>query len=596
MVSGDARMMWRFPLTVGFALCGCASYRVLPSPAPATGLSPLPMRYQETHLWVFRSVKQDGAVERVFVDPHDSMRVVITLLRPEAAAYASRDGGASWTRASIPLDVPDADERAQAALVRPRLLAEVLFDARDGRRAWARARGRVFHTEDGGLTWAATPLAGIVALAQGADGLLWAAGEGGLHVSDDGGRNWVHRPVHLPGAGADSRFRVRSLVLDQRGGRILLGVRDTRSDSGPVTIASVLDGTSDTAQAALALVDATDAPPRALTAFGQGVTGVVETRDGGASWRRTGLALDTWLASSDGVLYAVAADPMIEAAFLVRAHPELATALAQQLNGLHVDAASLRPAFLFPGRDRLLAGPLAAAPVFRSADGGATWVRVLSLEPALAASLRTSVEAQISAWEESSPQARGGERPAERGAGTGANPTGRGRHGDRGGGRGRRGAAPEAIRTAPSAPSADALQAYLDPLRLLARFNSGLALTGMVRAGAEFYAWAPTAAHWDRLADAALAATDAEGEISLGPGATPAGPGAFILLRSTDGGASWAEVAQGPDAFDVAGGLRVRQGAPYPSWLAAGPREAFIGLVARDYPGPPWRETWRDSF
>ncbi|HWT85745.1 MAG TPA: hypothetical protein VN177_08235, partial [Myxococcales bacterium] len=61
-------------------------------------------------------------------------------------------------------------------------------------------------------------------------------------------------------------------------------------------------------------------------------------------------------------------------------------------------------------------------------------------------------------------------------------------------------------------------------------------------------------------------------------------------------GASWAEVAQGPDAFDVAGGLRVRQGAPYPSWLAAGPREAFIGLAALDRTGPPWRETWRDSF
>jgi len=280
----------------------------------------------------------------------------------------------------------------------------------------------------------------------------------------------------------------------------------------------------------------------------------------------------------------------------VRAHPELATALAQQLQGLHVDAASLRPAFLFPGRGRLLAGPLAAAPVFRSADGGATWVRVLSLEPALAASLRTIVDAQISAWEESSPQARGGERRAEHGAGTGENPPGPGRHGGRGGGRGRRGTAPEAIRTAPRAPSADALRAYLDPQRLLARFNSGLALTGMARAGAEFYAWAPTATHWDRLVDAALAASDAEGEISLGPGATPAGPGAFTLLRSTDGGASWAEVAQGPDAFDGTARIGVRQSAPYPSWLAAGPREAFIGLAARDHTGPPWRETWRDSF
>lgn len=138
MVSDDTRMMSRFPLAViGLALCGCASYRVLPSPAPATGLSPLPIRYQATRLWVFHSVREDGA-ERVFVDPHDSMRVVVTLLRPEAAAYASSDGGASWTRASIPLDVPDSDQRSQTSLSRPRLLAEVLFDARDGRRAWAR--------------------------------------------------------------------------------------------------------------------------------------------------------------------------------------------------------------------------------------------------------------------------------------------------------------------------------------------------------------------------------------------------------------------------------------------------------------------------
>jgi hypothetical protein len=55
-------------------------------------------------------------------------------------------------------------------------------------------------------------------------------------------------------------------------------------------------------------------------------------------------------------------------------------------------------------------------------------------------------------------------------------------------------------------------------------------------------------------------------------------------------------VAQGPDAFDGTGHLRAQQGAPYPSWLAAGPREAFIGLAAGDHTGPPRRETWRDSF
>jgi len=587
--------MWRFRPALAIALCSCASYRVLPSPAAATGLSPLPVRYEETRLGLFRSVKDDGAFERVFVDPRSAAHLVATLVRPEAAAYASSDGGASWTRASIPFDVPDADERATAALSQTRLLAEVLFDSRDGRGAWARARGRVFRTEDGGRSWTATPLTGIVALAQ-ADGLLWAAGEGALHVSDDGGRSWAHRPVRIPGAAEDVRVRVRSMVLDARGGRILLDVRDARSDTGSAGLATVLDGTSEAAQAALALVDATGAPPSALTAFGQGVTGVIETRDGGASWRRTGLELDAWLASADGALYAVAADPMIEAAFLVRAHPELAAALVQQVHGLRVDAASLRPALVFPGTDRLLAGPVGAAPIFRSTDGGATWARVLSLEPSLAAALRTGVEAQIAAWEESPPQARGSQRPPERAPGAGAGPTGPRMRGGSSGRRGRRGAAPEAMRTSPRAPPAEAMLAYLDPLRLLARFNSGLALTGIARAGAELYAWAPTETHWERLADAALGACDAEGEISLGPGVTPAGPGAFTLLRSTDGGTTWAEVEQAPDPFDAAGQLRAQRIAPYPAWLAAGEREMFIGFAARDRKGLVWRETWRDSF
>jgi len=224
MVSGDARMMWRFPLTVGPRAVRLRELSRAAIAAPAQGLSPLPMRYQETHLWVLNQSRRTGRSSASSSTRTISMRVVVTLLRPEAAAYASSDGGASWTRASIPLDVPDADERAQAALARPRLLAEVLFDARDGRRAWHAPapglphRGRRPH-------WAATPLRASWRWRR-RDGLLCAAGEGGLHVSDDGGRNWVHRPVRLPGTGADARLRVRSLVLDQRGGRILLGVRD----------------------------------------------------------------------------------------------------------------------------------------------------------------------------------------------------------------------------------------------------------------------------------------------------------------------------------------------------------------------------------
>ena len=144
------------------------------------------------------------------------------------------------------------------------------------------------------------------------------------------------------------------------------------------------------------------------------------------------------------------------------------------------------------------------------------------------------------------------------------------------------------------APPAEAMLAYLDPLRLLARFNSGLALTGVARAGAELYAWAPTKEHWERLADAAIRAADAEGEISLGPGATPAGGGAFTLLRSTDGGVSWTEIDQAAAPFD--GPFRAQRIPPYPAWLAAGPREMFVGLAALDRKGLAWRETWRDSF
>jgi hypothetical protein len=169
----------------------------------------------------------------------------------------------------------------------------------------------------------------------------------------------------------------------------------------------------------------------------------------------------------------------------------------------------------------------------------------------------------------------------------------------RGGGGGRRGVggtASEPMRASPRAPPAETMLSYLDPLRLLAHFNSGLALTGIARAGAELYAWAPTEAHWERLADAALAACEAEGEISIGPGATPAGPGAFTLLRSTDGGASWAQVEQAPDAFGATGQLRAQRIAPYPAWLAAGQDGMFVGFAARDRKGVVWRETWRDSF
>jgi hypothetical protein len=108
--------MFRLGTGLAIVLCGCASYRVLPAPPPATGPSPAPVRYEETRLGLFHSVKEDGTFERVFVDPGNPEHFVATLVRPEATVVMSSDGGASWTRASISLDVPEVDERAPAAL------------------------------------------------------------------------------------------------------------------------------------------------------------------------------------------------------------------------------------------------------------------------------------------------------------------------------------------------------------------------------------------------------------------------------------------------------------------------------------------------
>src|SRR6185503_14454718 len=155
---------------------------------------------------------------------------------------------------------------------------------------------------------------------------------------------------------------------------------------------ALLDYSSDEAVSALALADSRDDSPHTIAWDAARGDGVYTSLDGGASWKKTGLALDAAIASVDGALYAVAAAPILQAAALVRRYPDLAALAGRQMHADRADPAGLRAACRYPGRDALLAGPIATALIFRTTDGGATWARVHDPPLPLALALREAME------------------------------------------------------------------------------------------------------------------------------------------------------------------------------------------------------------
>ena len=138
--------------------------------------------------------------------------------------------------------------------------------------------------------------------------------------------------------------------------------------------------------------------------------------------------------------------------------------------------------------------------------------------------------------------------------------------------------------------STETFFALLDPVRLLARFNSGRPLAGAAGDGL-VYAWAPTGPFWNSLAEAMARESDAEGEIALGGTTAPASEadGAFELLVSRDEGASWTSLPL--SRFEGAG--RKRSIVPYPVSIAATPPQGIVLFAATDRDGRSWREAWR---
>ena len=536
--------MWRMVSLI--ALAACASYRALPLETAAPGPSPLTLRYEQKRMNLFASTREDAQIEAVFAS---DTTIAALVSRPRDGVFVSTDGGSDWTFAPI-------DDR----------LSDMMFD---GPLIVGRAAAHLHCSKDGGKTWRSWGGSPIEAAAV-AGGAIYAAAGGHLYVSQDCAQSWKTLTPQIPGT-----WRARSIAVDRQS--IYISVRATR-ETAPLT--TLLDGSSDAAQTALSFVDGRGSR---RPAGGD----VWVTHDGGALWQRTSLALDAWVFAQGGEIWAVAADPMIEGAALVRRAPLLAAALDGQLQGARVDANALRASFTFPGRDRLLR--VIAAPAFRSLDEGVTWARMDSTPITLWTALERQRAAQP-AMERASEMPRRSDRGGGRAGGA---PGGEGGRGGRRGGRraAPSGQPPQQVQRGPRTVPPETFFTLLDPLRLLARFNSGRALTG-IAGDKVLHAYAPTEQFWNSLVDAMVAESDAEGEIALSPGRRgldSAPDVAFELLFSTDGGAGWSELT--PPRFDAS--LREKGILPYPVGIAAASQQDLVLFAGIDRSGQGWRDTWR---
>jgi len=575
------------------AIAGCASVRALPAPPPGPGASPLPLKLEYARLGLFTSVHDDVQIERLFASPVDPRVLLVTATDPRGGVFATSDGGLGWSFAE--LDLVDAGEVIPASDgSAARLFRDVLFDPADARRIFARTQGALLRSEDGGATWTACslgPAAVPVDDAALAGRSLLVASGSFLYSSEDGGRSFSRRQIRVEGMPEDNRVRVRSIAVDPDDPRHVVIALHGIDDGIDLArrIGSALDGTSDLGLAALGLVDSQDPRPQRFS-LGSGPSTVLVSNDGGIEWERTGLALDAWLVARRGVLYALAASPLLEAATLARQQPALAQAVRQQMGGVRVDVNGVRAAFVYPGRERLLLGPLDTAPLFRSTDGGISWTRVQKRDLFRLAGLRASIDRQRAGWNDppvsvAPARSRG---PGGGGRGGGGRMRGRGARGVGGG---------PVRQEQPRARegSAEATLAYLDPVRLLSRYNEHRPLSGVASAGAgAVIAWVPAEAEWSRLADAALAASDVAGEISLGPGypgkdLPPKQP--FELVRCVDA-ASCEPVGPSASDFPVSPD-NGRRPPPYPEAVASAGGELVIVFDAFDRDRHFVRSAWR---
>jgi hypothetical protein len=475
---------------------GC-SYRVMPGTAHQ-GSGSLSLRYEKE--WLFFHSQEDIQPDRIFA----GLGVILAQVgKPEQGLLASQDAGSSWALSPLP------------DYIREVVAAGPLLYARGARNLWRSA--------DDGATWtlALTGRAEIASVFASSEGLVYAGAAGRVYVTGDRGRGLRGLVIQ----GTDGAVRIRSVAAV--GQTLLTSVRAPATRELFPAVRSLLDGhTSDT-----------DAALDAKQAVSFGGAMIYVSHDGGALWKKSPLGLDAWLVALEGTIYAVAADPLLEAAALARANPGLARALNQQLHDQRVDADDIRTSLPWPGRDALLKGPQALA--FRSTDGGENWTRIPEIPVAVHAEVaRQQAAFPYEQWSPvqapllpQQPQRRGGQQQQ---------------------------APPRAPPVAPHVTD-EVMLSFLDPLRLLTRQNHAPIL-GFARSGAELWAYLPTRAEWLALSAAVVAGTAAEGEIWQGIVAPP--PGSPVeLVRSTDGGQTFAAIPGLPPAWPTS--IAVVPGAAY---------------------------------
>ncbi len=600
------------------SLCSlaCASHRMLPPPAASPGVSPMPLRYEQTRLGIFTSTKDDVALQQLFANPAAPDQLLASVLRPEVGLLSSQDGGASFSFLALGGDPVRA----------------MLFDPLDTRRSYARSGGRLFRSEDSGRSFALVELkddagrpARVDAAAVAGDGALYAASDVTLFASRDGGRTFQRLALPVPAPGKDPvapSYRARSLVADPAiAGTLYVSIESRNRPAAPFfqRLVQLFDGSSSEAPLARRLAEAPEGQPQIVPSTDR--LGVYVTRDGGGLWQKTGLPLDSWLVARPGELYAILADPVVEAAGLARRWPSLAAYVSQQLHGYRTDQVAVSSALAWPGREAILGGPLTAAVIYRSTDGGATFAHQGALSLAQVVALRESLEQQKAARVALAPTAPQEDRPAEKGHREGSPREGGSHHGPApqrdqptgappgggplqqrmGGDRGGRQRPPPEEKPPERVQRPDLIEpllAVLDPLRLLASFNGGAPLTGLAHAGrtAQVYAYAPTEAYWDKLVAAAVVMAEGAGEISLGDSLVDAASlesGLFELLGSSDGGVTFAALPEVAAAVAKDESLKSLGVTPYPRVLAATPAQALLLLAGRQRDARVWRGVFR---
>jgi hypothetical protein len=470
----------RLALLALFAAGCSSSFRVLPG-EPLRGTGRLEIRYQETRATV-RS-QHEARIRRIFAGKGSVFAQVAK--DPQEGLYLSRDGAQSWTFVPFPASLFEIDAAAN-----------YLY----GRSPYA-----LWRSADAGTSWspAVAGSAPIESVARTRDGRILVAAGGRVYAGVTTGP--ALRPLAIQGAPV-AQFR----SVAGAGRTLLASVRGAAPKELLPQIRELVDGHTGPTDAVL------DA--KGAVAFGSGM--VYVSHDEGGLWTPSSLGLDAWLVAAGDGIYAVAADPLIEAAALSRSHPSLARALSMRLHDQRVDADDVRTALSWPGRDALLRGWLPL--VFRSTDFGDTWTRVtqVPLEVCIDVARQRAAYPDEPDAQRMAPQPMRGRRPG--------------------------------MQMPPPKPvephvAAEVLLTFLDPLRLVAEENRG-PIAGFAEAQDALWAYAPTREKWESLSGAVVAATAAEGEIWLGAPRPVRGAEAE-LLRSTDGGATFNDVPGLPAGF-----------------------------------------------